>query len=196
MKKALIAGAASAVLAAMPVAGVFAVGNGETITDNFQVTIERTCAMTRKSSAEHTDGYDDTEWTTSGTTDTMNINTITSGAVYSLGSSTFNVICNGTNGYNVKSVITNFTNAAGDEIALGNTALGDTAPTTASVWTVHNGTSLITNNGATVVKSKNSATTNAGDDFTMTYKLGLKDGQASGTYTANIAYTLYDLTDN
>ena len=56
--------------------------------------------------------------------------------------------------------------------------------------------SLFLNFGAGETKINNIVLKGAGDDFTMTYKLGLKDGQASGTYTANIAYTLYDLTDN
>ena len=192
MKKTLIAGAASAMLAAMPVVGVFAVGNGETFTDNFTVNIERQCTMTRKATA-HGNGYNNTAWNPTDTTsDLMNIGTVTSGAVYSLGSSSFNVKCNGTDGYRVNAVITNFTNAAGDTIGLSNAEI-TTAPTTASVWSIYNGSSYITADG--IVKNSGDPTANAGEDLTMTYNLGLKDGQASGTYNANVAYTLYDLTD-
>lgn len=194
MKKALIAGAASALLAAMPAVGVFAVGANGTITDNFSVTVNRSCTMIRKSTA-HGDGYNDTAWNPTGTTsDLMNIGTVTSGAVYSLGSSSFNVVCNGHNGYQVDAAITTFTNNANpaDTFGLANAEI-TTAPTTASAWTIYNGTSYITTDGT--VKNLGTPTQNAGQDFTMTYNLGLKNGQASGTYSANVVYTLYDLTD-
>lgn len=50
MKKALIAGAASAVLAAMPVIGVFATGpiEGSPIVDEFAITVSDACTFSRK----------------------------------------------------------------------------------------------------------------------------------------------------
>lgn len=202
MKKTLIAGAASVALAALPMAGVFAtdpisVETGQSLTDSFTVTIQHSCTMSRKSGAAHGAGT----WNPSGTdSDTLALGSITSGARYSMGSSTFNVKCNGTNGYTVTAVVDNFDGPrAVDNINAINTAIPE-QPTT-SAWTAvstyaptaGNPAYVTATTGGDTVMARNAATANAGDDFTMTYTLGLKDGQASGTYNASITYTLTDM---
>lgn len=221
MKKALIAGAASAVLAAMPVVGVFAetASLSGSYTDNFQVTIERACTFTRNATTPHTagQGWDATEsdyttatWQTpAGATHTLDLGEVVSGRKYSLGTSSFNVTCNGHNGYRVNAVVTNFVNSTNDSIAAVDQAIGDSFST--SAWTIVSDSASVnsTASGYTagdeyvtatttpgdVVAKKGTTTLTAGEPFTMTYTLALADGQPSGTYNGSVSYTLYDLTD-
>lgn len=211
MKKALIAGAASIALAAMPVVGVFAddpisVGHNGSLTDNFEVTIERSCSMSRKSGAEHTAGTGadsaSKAWNTPyALSDTLSLGAVTAGAIYSLGSSTFTVICNGTSGYQVNAVATNFAGPSSEDNINATDSAISAVPTGSSVWTAVSSVdnTFVTstdNENPDVVASSDDPTDNDGEDFTMTYTLGLKDGQASGSYTGSVAYTLVDLTED
>lgn len=218
MKKALIAGAASLTLAAMPVVGVFAtdgtVGHGETLTDNFSFNINHECTFSRVLGSvteqdQDGDGGHPTgatggvNWNPTNTTADAIAITGVAGNAYSLGSSTFNVKCNGTNGYQVAAVITDLhTSVADDTITTGSTAItaGEFSGN-ASSWTVaKTGATptyyLSTNNegDANIVASSQIPTVNAGQVFTMEYAVALADGHPAGAYQGSVQYTLTDLT--
>ena len=205
MKKTIIAGAASLALAAMPMAGVFAEtvteGAGN-FTDSLSLNIEKSCTFTRGTIA-HTNGSNSATWTEgsaptdtetagyAGRADSISLGTVTTGAVYSMGSSTFHVTCNVQGGYEVKLVATPLHDSdhtgTGADIAYAANA----ATATASTWSVSSGDNTGTfyeNNG--IVKTETTANTPDGADFTVYYNVGLKSGQAAGTYTGSATYTL------
>ena len=137
MKKSIIAAGASAVLAAMPVVGVFAAAPTamETITDRFQFGIAHECTFTRVIE-ENNGGHPAGSWTAADGTsaagtvsDKIAIN-LTAGNIGDLGSSKFNVKCNGHSGYRVTAYVTNLTNGT-DTITAGTSAVD----TSASSWT-------------------------------------------------------------
>ena len=183
MKKTLGVVAAAA-MAALPMASVLAVDN-LTFTDNLAITIDSVCTLTRQTSG-HAAGTDAGSW--SG--DTLS-KTITAGQAYAdLGSSSFNVQCNNDKGYKVT------LDAEGLEatgVTNGITYITTAAaPTNAkSEWGVKIGTTYITD--GEVVKTSSTATANAGDDFSVTYSVSAKDGQAAGSYEGHVTYTLAQL---
>ena len=201
MKKSIIAaGAASAVLAAMPIAGVFAVD----FTDTLNLTIDNVCTFTRQTVA-HTDGVgawgnDGKEETTNDAADTLYA-TVTNGTVYDgetgnsgvLGSSAFNVTCNNNKGYSVAvnaSALT-ATGVSTTDFAWPYAAGGTlTTNTDASSWTISsNGEGAAMNTGTVATKG---APTN-GTNFTVTYKAFVDSTQPAGTYTATAEYTMTQL---
>ena len=233
MKKALVAGAASAVLAAMPVLGVFAEGvtsGAGSYTDNFSVTITPICTFSRLNTA-HVDGNataiqsDDAAvakpWSNgtdpfagadpTGTTgdagraDTLTMGALVAGNTYSMGGSSFNVVCNTTGGYDINLSATSlhdsetYGNATGDDITYSGAAVSNSG----STWTVSDtelsdsmaGTpTYYANNGK--VKTSATATTTAGDNFSVYYHLGLKSSQAKGIFTGSATYTLVQPAQN
>lgn len=200
MKKTLIAGAASIALAAMPVVGVFAdtsVEDGGTLTDNFSFSIGHECSFSRVfTDSETSNGHPAGTWNPTNTnSDKISIDG-TAGNAYSLGSSKFNVICNGASGYKVTAYVTNLT-TGDDTIEAGDTAItAGTFDGTNSSWTATNGSvyaTKTTDQGGTIVASSDEPTPNAGQSFTMTYAVALADGQASGTYEGAVQYTLTDM---
>ena len=213
MKKSIIAaGAASAVLAAMPVVGVFAdntITGDDTFIDAFEFTIEDSCGIERGSTAHASasngtpavvdnwvTGNDDDNDTTNGGngiltgTDKLTLTNVTAGNTYSMGSSTFVVKCNYTGGYDVNVTATTLTNGT-DPISVGSTAVG----TESSSWTISR-----TVEGSPVYygydASHNKIFTGGANDittgvpFTVNYNLGLVSNQASGTYTGSATYVL------
>lgn len=102
MKKKLIAaGAASLAVATMPFAGVFAVKSTDQVTDTLTLNLQPTCTMTVSSAAatgSDAAGATVTNPTAKSSTYTA---TIAADVAYTLGTSTFTVICNDTTGWGV-----------------------------------------------------------------------------------------------
>ena len=188
MKKALIAGAASLAMAAMPVVGVFAVDQ----TDTLRVTIDSSCSM---SNIAHDNG-DNTVGTWSG--DTLS-GTLNAGAYdANFGSTSMTVICNNSAGWEVTATTSDLVNAKSDKISpLASLAAG----TTGYNWTVSqaDGAGLTIPTGAQgaaaegSVAKYNKPTDGNGKTFTVTYGISLAADVAAGTYSGTVAYTLNQL---
>ena len=214
MKKAIIAGAASAVLAAMPVMGAFATGatTGSSVyTDTLILTIENACTFARGTTTNgHANGFgswgDGTGDPTptagqAGHVDTLTA-TVLNGKIYdgvsgnegALGTSTFVVNCNNKAGYDVTVATTGFTasvaaNSTG-AYAWGYSAGGTIANADNSSWTIasdHTGAALGTNK---VAKAEAPV---SDDGFTVTYKAAVDATQPADVYTASAEYTFAQL---
>ena len=133
MKKAIIAGAASAVLAAMPVVGVFAAPgtNPAVHTDILRITIDNVCSFGYDSNGQTADGDIEvtgvthtptTEgvWTSStnaetgAKTDTLSVKMLNGTANGNIGTTTLGIYCNNHNGYKITSAFTDGTGAVVD----------------------------------------------------------------------------------
>ena len=202
MKKAIIAGAASAVLAAMPVMGAFAVSNGETITDTLNLEIENTCAMTISSTGRTAD----TNVITGGSWGNADASgnaaftgTVLAGQEYaSFASTDFQIICNDNDGYSVTVATTGFeANGVTAATYPWNYNAGGLATGSVSSWTIAstgNGQTLTANSGdKNVVATRSNALTTAGETFTVTYSAKTASNQPAGVYTATAAYTFAQL---
>ena len=209
MKKALIAGAASVALAAMPVVGVFAetvTSGAGSFTDNFTMTIPDSCTFERATTAHPNAGQNGettVNWTTgtdptanqdfvsgsAGRADTMALGNVVAGQSYYMGSSSFKVVCNISGGYDVTLTADALSNGNNkDDIALTNSAISANT----SGWTITNAatspTAYYSNNG--IVKSNTQENTPNGEEFTVHYNVTLKDSQAAGNYSGSATYTL------
>ena len=173
MKKSLILGATSLVLAATPVFGVFAAtGDPAAVVDNLSVSITEVCTF------ERTTGNGN--YTNSMTAGALNAN---------FGSSTFKAICNADDGYSVAAVFTALTGSVA-----GSIAYSATTPTAGSgTWTAALGASSSTNNmaasGAKLI-DKSAADTASGTTQQVTYKVSTQATIAQGSYTGTAKYTL------
>ena len=209
MKKALIAGAASTVLAAMPVLGVFADTTlpdgtiyGTPLIDRFSLEISEVCTLSRQET-EHTNPQ---VQNVSGTWDPTDTNsdlvsaTLVAGTAYeNLATSSFNVTCNNaTGGY----AVTVDTTA----LMLGGTSSDDD-------WNYANVTSFSGNDSQWFLTSSakmqdsayqpisdggqvwavNSGTAVNSADFTINYSFKPKTTQKTGTYTGSATYALINL---
>ena len=169
MKKAIIAGAASAVLAAMPVIGAFA---ATSVVDTINVTVSDECTFNRTAGE--------------GTYST----TLLSNAVSeNFGSSTFTASCNfGVDGKDiaVTAAFGSLTSGA-NSIPYGTAAVAaGTAGWTASLGTLSADATLIENNGNII------NATDATEDqvATVWYSVATAANQAAGTYKGYATYTL------
>ena len=194
MKKTLIAGAASAVLAAMPVMGVFAVETG-TVTDTVKLTVNKTCKMeAAATSAEY------------------NLGAQAGGAYAAVSGSPMTITCNAASGWNLKATPSALTSSTTDQtIPFG--AYG----TTTSVWSaiveldgnntanaeVVNGfddwTATATDGATQTIVTQNLSDTSgalpaAGLIIRPSYKAYVAADQAQGLYSGTILYTFTDLT--
>ena len=187
MKKALIAGAASVALAAMPVVGVFAAQatNPESVVDTLTVNVNGVCTFERT--------------TGNGTyTQTMAANALND----SFGTSTFTSGCNNGTGYKVTLTATDLAYANGANITY---ATGETTPDTptagSGTWVAYRSAAT----GGSTVTSYNTAgniaaggyayETNAADGatastFTVIYKVSTHSIQEQGSYQGTATYTL------
>ena len=184
MKKTLIAGAASVVLAAMPVVGVFAAqaSDPQAVIDTLTVNVNGECTFAR----------------TNGTgtyTQTMAANALND----NFGSSTFTSHCNNGTGYKVTLTATDLAYANGANITY---ATGDATPTAGSgTWVAYRSAAT----GGSTVTSYNTAgniaaggyayETNAADgavdsSFTVVYKVSTHSIQEQGSYVGTATYTL------
>ena len=184
MKKALIAGAASVALAAMPVLGAFAVD--DTVTDVLTVTIEKSCTLTRTGTAATGDNAATSAAYNGGTYS----GTMLAGQLKDLGTSSFTVNCNDTAGYTVTGTFGTLTDAGGDEITYKTSA----AAANDGKWSalVTGGAAAYVTSGQTV-KTSDSETPAAGDTFTVKYSVGTLNNQPYGVYT-NASAAVYELT--
>ena len=192
MKKKLIAaGAASLAVAAMPVVGVFAVGNNGTITDTISTTVAETCSFTRQAT-KHGTGTWTPSAATSDSTDTMTASTITIGSEQSLGTSNFNVICNDHDGYQVTMSTPNLVLPTG-QTQNHTWAYVGTAPETptASYWRVDTtgDNAVLAPTGSDPVVVSQKASSEDSKDFTITYSAYAIAEQDAGTYSADVTYT-------
>ena len=192
MKKALIAGAASAVLAAMPVVGVFAT-DITSITDTVQLTVEATCTFNTENSGN-----------ASATTYSA---TVANGAQASLSNGsahTFNVFCNDNDGWKVTAgapanlagtgtnahVITYQASAlpsTGTEGAWVATVSGTGVSAELSGITTASAVNYISTDGG-IIATETSSTD--GSTFTVTYGAYVGTETAADTYTGTVQYTL------
>ena len=170
MKKSIVASAASLVLAAMPVVGVFA-ADPEAVVDTLTVTVNESCTF------EHDTGNNGS-FTHAMTAGSLNDN---------FGSSTLKAACNNGKGYTIGAVFTSLahTGNAGEAIAYS-----ATTPTAGSgTWTASVNSSNIAATDGTIANT-NTQDPAAGSTYTVLYKVSLHDDQAQGTYTGTATYTL------
>ena len=214
MKKAIIAAGASAVLAAMPVVGVFAETISPEITDNIQLTLSRTCAITATGTT-----YDgDTEQTSqSGNTFTYK-GTLTLGqATGDLGATSINIKCNATGGWVLNAVgaatgglganylVSSNTDHTNEDIASsatptfsGNTSDWGMKVTSSTNPSLIQGTfgtdyTQVPASSTAVAKSlvaTDASTSGSGVTVTPTYKVFASSTQAAATYSGAVKYTL------
>ena len=199
MKKALIAGAASVALAAMPVVGVFADPVADnTLTDTLTITNQVSCNMT----SAHTAGTGATSTTPSWSADsgsaTLTATIATGTAFENIGSTTFTVICNDTSGWKVSAT---YGDLSGDHLAtdkITNGALNASTNHYTAVPTAVEGTTVGGSTGYTLgsanaadVFTSNKASTGDGASFKMVYGVQVNTSIEAQTYTGNVAYTLY-----
>ena len=123
--------------------------------------------------------------------------TVQAGTVYSpFVTSTYKVICNNATGFTVDAVFTKLS-GTGEAITYGNVTPDATH---LGIWTAYTsfnsaniaGTWQAASSTYTggVLMSANSVTAAAGQTATVTYKIGIRDNQAAGTYTGTATYTL------
>lgn len=196
MKKALIAGAASVALAAMPVVGVFA-ADITTVTDTLQITVDAACSI---NSVTATTGNDDTTYTATvenGGTATFNHDS----------QHVFNVVCNNNAGWSVTaSAPQDLSGTSGNLHEISYQASALPASATEGAWTATvSGTGVpatAEGNGIAdasghiktaggVIATQSVAT--AGSSFTVSYAAYVGTETAADTYTGTIGYTLATL---
>ncbi|MBQ3413318.1 hypothetical protein IJH33_00465 [Candidatus Saccharibacteria bacterium] len=189
MKKAIIAAGASAVLAAMPVVGVFAT-DITSIEDTISVTISPTCSFNTNNSASASN----TEFAA----------TVTNGseaAFNNSGAHVFNVTCNDNDGYSVTATPTNL---VGEGVSTNNIpyTTSYSAAGTAGMWSAVVTSSDIAAAGLTtpvpaidaeshVIATEDSATANS--TFTVTYSVYVGTETPADTYTGTMTYGLSTL---
>ena len=174
MKKSIVAGAASLVLAAMPVIGVFA-ANPAAVVDTLTVTVNESCTF------EHDTGNSGsfTKSMAAGALDTA------------FGESVFKSACNNGLGYDINAVFTSLAHTAGNGTAIAYSA---TTPTAGSgTWTATvSGSNIATTQGK--LGTKGTQDPASGTSYTVNYTVSTHDDQASGTYTGTATYTLVQKT--
>ena len=174
MKKALVAGAASFVLAAMPVIGVFAVeGDPAAVEDTLTVTVAGSCAFTR----------------TTGTgqyTQAMQANQLKT----DFGTSTFTAACNNGTGYTISAVFTSLDHSVDASHGQSITYSATTPTAGSGTWTaaVSGGDNLAASNA--VLANTNTQDPAAGSTYTVDYKVSTHSTQGAGTYQGTATYTL------
>lgn len=194
MKKSIIAAsAASLALAAMPIVGAFAVGDGGSIIDTIQTTVAETCNFTRQTTKHGSAGAWTTD-TTDGSKEILTAATITIGSEQTLGSSKFNVVCNDHDGYQVTMSTPNLalpsTQTQNHTWAYLGGASAPASPS-ASYWrvgTTGDGAVLAPESGNPVVVSQKASSEDS-KDFEVTYFAYAIATQDAGTYSADVTYT-------
>ncbi|MDO4611971.1 MAG: hypothetical protein Q4B29_00705 [Candidatus Saccharibacteria bacterium] len=177
MKKALIAGAASLAVAAMPVVGVFATTSH---TDTLEITIADSCNF---AGISHADGV----W---GDAHKVSATLANNDQDQTIGSTTFGVICNNVKGWSVSATagvlagatsntnipaLANHGTASGYSLNISGAAGGVTAGTTPSA-------------GGVIATA--GAATDATAAFKVTYTASISSSQAADTYTGTVSYVL------
>ena len=173
MKKSIVAGAASLVLAAMPVVGVFA-DNPAAVVDTLTVTVNESCTFTRTTG--------DGQYTQS----------MAAGALKTdFGSSTFTSACNNGKGYDINAVFTSLAHTQNAGTAITYSA---TTPTAGSgTWTASVSSSNIAATGGKLGEQSTQDPA-GGRTYQVDYAVSLNDDQAQGTYRGTATYTLVQKT--
>ena len=171
MKKSIVAGAASLVLAAMPVVGVFA-ANPAAVVDTLTVTVNESCTF------EHATGNSGS-FTKSMAAGALDDN---------FGSSEFTVACNNGKGYTIGAVFTSLTDSGHPSVSA--IAYSATTPTAGSgTWTATVNSSNIAATGGSIADTSTQDPA-AGSTYTVNYTVSTHNDQAQGTYTGTATYTL------
>lgn len=174
MKKTLMVGLGSLVLAALPTATSFAATSQQI---NATVTVGQSCELTRTSG----------EGTYSKT---MNMNTYDA----NFGSSTLSVVCNNLSGFKVKGTFTDLVNGANNDIKITYTSAQGGVSGGSGTWTAVKGDSTSTTaiasgvDGNVMSSGVSTGTTPVTQQ--ITYKVGTSASQAAGTYTGTATYEL------
>ena len=193
MKKALIAGAASTVLAAMPIVGAFAADGTLSRTDTVKVTVDSACSLaTSNTSGDYTA-------------------TIENGASNTnIAGSTFTVTCNNTGGWQLNAIgagtvtgdVTKMdasTDKDADDIATGTTLDGSVSNWAfkiakggddAANVTITAGYDNFSAVPSASTKIAHGTSTAGKSTITATYGVGISATQSAGTYTGKVTYTL------
>lgn len=177
MKKLAIAGVAAA-LAAMPVMGVFA--DTMTITDNISVTVSSACTMATADGSSTT--VTGNSYSGSGAPGEL----VVLGTTGTASPTKINVQCNANNGYTLTptfSVLTNGT-AAHNISYSGSPEAAAGSKTWTAYYSKNNGSATAF---TTAAVSGGSTMT---DTYEFSYKVGLSNDQATGTYTGTAQYVL------
>ena len=186
MKKSLIAaGAASAVLAAMPVLGVFADGDVLTVKDQLTVTVSPSCTMATITPSDAT-----------GSTGNTYSATGSAGALLSFAATStatsFTVKCNDADGYTITPTFTDLkinglegaANAAQDIPYAASSSAG--SKTWTAFYSKNSGAATAFAASGTAV----SGTATMSDTYAFSYSVGLGADQAAGTYVGTATYVL------
>ena len=203
MKKAIIAGASAAVLAAMPVMGVFAEGS---VQDTIKVGIDETCQIALAASGAHTNGSGENAgaWGTEATANVLSGTIANGGVANNYGSTTMVITCNHSTGYAVSAAATALT-AANAEVSEGVKAtipLNASFSGTSSGWAykVSAKTDAMTTNASNWTDTASNSGLITGDapisnaNFTVMYGVGLSATQPADNYTGTITYTINAVT--
>jgi len=197
MKKAIIAAGASAVLAAMPVVGVFAADGTMSRTDAVEVTVDSACSLA--TSGTETEGVS-----------TYTANIANGGHNDNIAGSTFTVTCNDTGGWSLYAIgagtatgdITKMdasTNVDSDDIATGITLDGSVSNwafkvtkggTDAANVTITEGYTGFNPIPSAQTKIATGTSTAGNSTVAATYGVGISSTQSAGTYTGKVTYTL------
>ena len=206
-------GIAAFATAAAPMMAMALGSDNTTVTDNIQVTVDESCALSVVSRANGTSNIG--SWgegtTHTGFEETLAGTVVNSSNTDNYGSTKMKVICNNYFGWEVTAVNTALTSeegltipAADDHSATksgwswkvsqvddngltlaggGNVKQGATGEAGASVAKIQ----------ATAATGDSKATGSAGKEFTVTYGVGIDANQGAGTYKGSITYTLAQL---
>ncbi|MBQ3263781.1 hypothetical protein IJH06_01580 [Candidatus Saccharibacteria bacterium] len=198
MKKAIIAAGASAVLAAMPIVGVFAADGTLSQTDIVKVTIDSACSLATSGS----------EVTPEASTYTATI--ANGGHNENIAGSTFTITCNDTGGWQLNAIgagtatndVTKMdasTNVDSDDIATGTTLDGSVSNwafkiakggSDASNITITTGYDNFSAVPSASTKIAQGTSTSGNSTIAATYGVGISATQSAGTYTGKVTYTL------
>ena len=173
MKKSIVAGAASLVLAAMPVVGVFA-ADPDAVVDTLTVNVNESCNFTRSAG-------------NGNYTQTMSAGALNS----SFGSSTFTAACNNGLGYDINAVFTSLAHTENHGAAITYNA---TTPTAGSgTWTATVDSSNIAATGGKL-GTQSTQDPSGGRTYTVDYTVSTHSDQAQGSYQGTATYTLVQKT--
>lgn len=192
MKKALIAGAASLAVAAMPVVGVFAADTDVTSkTDTINVTIGEICTLV----GETAHGAGTAEGATAWTADKLTVTATNIKQYPNIGTSTFKVTCNNNNGFSLTAV-TNDLAGKEENLVADNVVI----PAKADFSSAASGYALKVGTGEWMIGTAETEAEILTADapvneqsVTVTYGLGIDEMQDAGTYEGTVVYSLAQL---
>ena len=191
MKKTLMIGATSLVVASLPVFGVFA---ATTQTDTISITISDNCALSYNSTA-HTNG--DGTWSTNKLSATRTNGTVS----YNLGKTNFKVVCNNGLGYKVAVKTLNDLISGSYSIPAytgASSGAGSAYTASQSGWSPIIDSGSAPSASSTKYKQGDTVKTESspvnGSTFSVYYGAGVTSTQQAGTYEGTVTYELTKLS--